>query len=109
MPTTRWGAKDMPALGFELDVMMHAHRMSYSRMSCRLASRGWKVSSQFIGMLCRGTRRTGPDKLNLICDVLNVTREQRERLNQCAVHDLGWRIGWIPARPIKGIAPRKRI
>lgn len=79
MGAVKWGARGMQTLGFELDVILHAHGVSYSRLSRRLRNCGWPVSPQFIGMLCRGTRRTGPEQLNLICDVLNLTREKPQR------------------------------
>ena len=88
-----WDARPgMPLLGFELRARCVALGITYRALARRLANRGWKVSSQYVGMIVNGKRAVTPQKLNLICQALHLDQPEREQLHRCAATDLGFQI-----------------
>lgn len=52
--------------------------------------RGYRVTKQFMNMMARGERRVPANQLRKICEVLQLSEQDRHRLHLAAARDCGY-------------------
>lgn len=94
-PEFRVRKRQFKSCGLELSAFLVLREMKPREVVARVHANGDRLSlaglQNFLG---GGDTVYGPKTLNKVLDAVGVTPDERERLNQCAARDAGWRIGW---------------
>ena len=81
----------------EFQKMLVVKHLNYEHLAKAMARRGHRLSKQFICMIATGTRPVPVGQLKKICESMELTEVERQRLHRAVCLDDGFEIGQLDA------------